>query len=254
MNAAPPPPQRVLDLDEKSWWDFWNRSYRSQDGVDAVSTELFQRVAKAAANASDVTTATVLEIGCGSGALSRMLQWYTYCGVDISPAAIEIAREKSRTVARPTVPQYNAADFHDWPIQSSTYNLVICVDAVAYFRDQALALRKMAEGLRPDGKLVLTTINPFVYQRIRRTATNPIQEGAISHWLRPAELRSLVQSAGFSIQRLETIMPRGDAGFLRILNSHKLNHLLGSRFAAVLNRSKESAGLGQYQLLVARKA
>jgi len=47
------------------------------------------------------------------------------------------------------------------------------------FRDQQLALTKIARVLTPSGQLVLTTINPFVYNRIRRTAQNPLKEGSI---------------------------------------------------------------------------
>jgi hypothetical protein len=64
----------------------------------------------------------------------------------------------------------------------------------------------------------------------------------------------LVSHAGFAIEHSHTIMPRGNMGILRIVNSHRLNYALGSRVAGVLRQVKESTGLGQYSLVLARKA
>jgi SAM-dependent methyltransferase len=243
-------------MDEKSWWDFWNTSYRSEDDKDVTSTELFTRVTSVIGQIAGPVAPRILEIACGSGTLSRRLTYSSYHGLDISPAAVDIARQKSVNAQRPATsssPTYDVGDFHDWPLPSERFDLVLCVDAIAYFRDQEFTIRKMADSLRESGRLVLTTINPFVYNRIRRTQTSPIQEGSVSHWLSPDELHGLVRAAGFTIERSYTIMPRGNRGILRIINSPKLNRLFGPRAGFVLQMMKERAGLGQYRVLVARK-
>jgi hypothetical protein len=99
----------------------------------------------------------------------------------------------------------------------------------------------------------LTTINPFIYDRIQRTTDRPLREGSISHWLTGGELHGLANAAGLAIERSYTIMPRGTLGFLRVVNSRSLNHLFGQRAAQLLKRAKELAGLGQYRCIVARK-
>lgn len=251
----PPPPQRVLDMDERTWWNFWNTSYRSEDRKDAISSELFAHVAAVIGQVMGPEKYRMLEIACGSGTLSRLLSYSTYLGIDISPAAIEIARQKAERAPRPagsSLPRYEAGDFHDWPVSPQSSDLAICVDAIVCFRDQRQVLQKMAESLRPGGKLVLTTLNPFIYRRIRRTQANPIQEGPVSHWLSAGELHELIRSAGFVIERSYTIMPRGNRGILRIINSGRLNRAFGPRTEANLRRLKERAGLGQYRVVVAR--
>jgi 2-polyprenyl-3-methyl-5-hydroxy-6-metoxy-1,4-benzoquinol methylase len=255
VRPTPPPPQRVLDMDEKNWWDFWNKSYRSDDGKDAVSSELFARVARVISEITEPKNCRVLEIACGSGTLSRMLSCSAYHGIDISPAAIEIARQRSNDsrLTHARVPTYEAGDFHEWTIPREPFDLVLCIDAISCFRDQQLTLRKMAASLGESGRLVVTTINPFVYNRIKRTRSTPIQDGPVSHWLARAELHALIRSAGLAIERSHTIMPRGNRGILRIINSRHLNHALGSRAEDFLKRLKEQAGLGQYRLVVARK-
>jgi 2-polyprenyl-3-methyl-5-hydroxy-6-metoxy-1,4-benzoquinol methylase len=247
------PPRRLLDMEETTWWDYWNTAYRSQDDLDAVPTELFQRVASVIAAVTDPKRRSVLEIGCGSGAFSRLLSVSSYHGIDISPAAIELARQKAKQ--QPLGPannfKYEVADFHEWPCPSQSFDVVVCIDAVAYFRDQRLAIQKMAEALRPGGKLVLTTINPFIYHRIQRTTSSPLQEGPVSHWLARSELHELVRSAGLSIESSQTIMPRGNRGILRLINSWRLDRAVGRRGAQMLKQLKEKAGLGQYQLVLA---
>lgn len=243
-------------MDEKSWWDFWNTSYRSEDGRDYTSSELFRHAADVIHNMAQHENFRILEIACGSGTLSRNLSYSTYHGIDISPAAIEIARSKANSISRPPgagLPTYEAADFHDWPLSSEPYDLVICVDAIVCFRDQSLVLNKIARSLRPGGTLLLTAINPFVYNRIRRNSANPIQDGPVSRWLTRAELHKLIGIAGLAIERSCTIMPRGNRGVLRAVNSPRLNRLLGRRNEPRIRRLKELAGLGQYRLIVARK-
>lgn len=243
-------------MDEKSWWDLWNTSYRAKDDNDAVSSELF---ARAAAVVNDITrngNCRVLEIGCGTGTLSRMLVCANYHGLDISPAAIEIARQKSACISLASgasPPTYEVADFHEWSPPTCTLDIVMCVDAIAYFRDQQFVMNKIARGLRPQGKLVLTTINPFVYRRIRRTKWVPLESGPVDHCLSRRDLHTLIRQAGFRIERSFTIMPRGELGILRIVNSRRLSEMFGLRIAAALKGLKERVGFGQYRVVVARK-
>src|SRR5690349_17678736 len=115
MPTPSPPPQRVHDMDESTWWDFWNTSYRSEDGRDVISSELFKRVAGLVAEVAVPSACQVLEVGCGSGTLSRLVSYSTYRGIDISPAAIEIARRKAEKLERlpgACCPTYEAGDFH----------------------------------------------------------------------------------------------------------------------------------------------
>ena len=240
------------EIDEQPWWDLWNTSYRSEDGRDAISSELFARVSAVVNEIAANRVCHVLEIGCGTGTLSRLLRYTSYHGLDISPAAIAIAKRKAGDDSTSSA-AYEAADFHDWPLPDSPCEVALCVDAISYFRDPQAALTKMARSLRACGQLVLTTINPFVYSRIRRTATQPLAEGPVSHWFTRRELHAAIRGAGFSIERSYTIMPRGNCGILRVINSHRLNHVFGLYGATTLRRLKEIAGLGQYRLVIARK-
>jgi 2-polyprenyl-3-methyl-5-hydroxy-6-metoxy-1,4-benzoquinol methylase len=256
MAITSPVVDRSREMDEKSWWDLWNTSHRTKDNNDAVSSELFTRAAAAVNGITRSEDCSVLEIACGTGTLSKMLVYSSYHGLDISPAAIDVARQKSVSISLPpgaTSPTYEAADFHEWPLPARRFDVVICIDAISSIRDQPLAMKKMAQSLRVGGHLVLTTINRYVYDRIQRTPTVRFESGPVSHWLSRAELRALIVQAGLTIERFTTIMPRGELGILRWVNSAHLNQSFGPGVEAVLRRLKEHAGFGQYSLAVARK-
>lgn len=247
---------RSREMDEKSWWDLWNTSHRTKDDNDATSSELFVRAARVINGITQTGNCNVLEIACGTGTLSRMFFYSSYHGLDISPAAIEIARQKSEATSIPagsSPPTYEAADFCEWVLPAQPFDLALCVDAISSIRDQPLAMKKIVQSLRPGGRLVLTTINRFVYDRIRRSSTVRLESGPVCHWLSRGELRALVTEAGLTIERFETIMPRGNVGMLRLINSRRLNEAFGPGIATTLKHLKEQAGLGQYSLVVARK-
>jgi 2-polyprenyl-3-methyl-5-hydroxy-6-metoxy-1,4-benzoquinol methylase len=245
---------RSRGMDERSWWDLWNTSYRTKEDNDPISGELFARAAAAVNAITSKDNCRVLEIACGTGTLSRMLVYSSYHGLDISPAAIEVARQKNELIPpRCHPPVYEAADFHEWPLPQQEFDVAVCVDAISSIRDQSIAMRKIAQSLRTGGHLVLTTINRFVYDRIQRTSNVRLESGPVSHWLYRSELHSLIRQAGFKIECSETIMPRGNLGILRIINSGRLNSAFGPRVASALRRLKEHASFGQYSLVVAKK-
>jgi 2-polyprenyl-3-methyl-5-hydroxy-6-metoxy-1,4-benzoquinol methylase len=247
---------RSWEMEERSWWDLWNSSFRSEDSQDDNATALFTHVLDVFRNITNGRSCRVLEVACGTGTLSRLLSFSSYHGLDISAAAIDIARKKTGMMTLAPggkAPVYEAADFHDWPLLAEPFDVALCVDAISCFRDQALVMLKIAQSVKPGGYVLITTINPIVYNRIRRADGGRLQNGPVSHWLPARELHGLIRQAGLNIERSYTIMPRGNIGILRLVNSWRLNRALGPRGAAIMRRWKEMAGLGQYRVVLARK-
>jgi SAM-dependent methyltransferase len=245
------------EMDEKTWWDFWNSSYRAGDDNGEIPNELFARVAATVHEFTQPEGSRILEIGCGTGTLSRRLNFSTYAGVDISPSAIQLAKrsweERTSRLPSDSFATYEAVDFHDWPLPSSPFDIAVCVDAFVWVHDQPLALKKIVQGLRTGGVFVISVINPFVYHRIRRTAANPLKEGPVKNWLTRHDLHALITASGLRIERSFTIMPRGNLGILRLMNSPSLNGVFGPQVEKLLRRAKEWIGIGQYQVVAARK-
>ncbi len=245
------------EMEEKSWWDHWNSSWRAGDLNDDISAELFGHVASLIDQVSAASLPRILEVACGTGILSRGLRFSNYYGLDLSGAAIAIANKKAEAFVPPPGvdrPKYEAADFHDWTPPAELFDVVMCVDAISCFRNQPLVMEKMARIVRSGGFVILTTINPFVWKYIRRPDGGKCQCGPVSHWLTKRELHALVQGAGLELQRSYTIMPRGTLGIFRLINSRHWNRLVGQSGAKKLKKLKEQAGLGQYRVILARKA
>ena len=256
MQSSAQEIDRSLNMEERNWWDLWNTSYRAEDNLDATPTQLFAHVAGVVEQSTHGQPGRILEVACGTGALSRKLNFTSYRGLDISSAAIDIAERKAKEASLGLASNrtYEAADFHNWPLPPEPVDTVLCVDAMHSFRDQPFVASKIAGMLRSGGLFVVATINPVVYNRIRRVGGVRLENGPVSHWLSRRELHGLIRQASLSIERSYTIMPRGNMGLLRIVNSSRLNEAFGPRCEAMFRRVKEWAGLGQYRVVIARKS
>jgi len=185
----------------------------------------------------------LLDIGIGAGWITeRLLSRFEYTGLDLSDVAIESARRRCPGV------KLFAVDFLAWDPIVGKYDAVLCVDTVAYFADQEAALHKMWNALRPGGTLIISTLNPFVFER--QKWVNERKEKRMGDWLTANDLRALLTGQGFEIESMRTVVPAGDQGWLRVVNARRIKAILGRPYVAAL----EAMGLGQHRVVVARKA
>ena len=231
---------------ESQHWDFWNEKYRTGD---LKQDRLFTATRNAVVRELErfkIMRGRIIEVACGTGRIGQILAGkYFYVGVDLSPAAIEIARQN--------IPQatFVNADFLQWKAGESFENALF-IDAIACFRDQPLAMQKVNALLPEGGNLILTTINPFVYKRM--SWIGPPAEGQARNWLSGRKLHQLLRESHFRIQRSYTIVPLGDSGVLRWINAGKINRLLSYLIpASWITRFKETIGLGAVRVVVAQK-
>jgi len=103
------------------------------------------------ANAGAGRGSAVLEIGCGTGQLTRLLagRALRLTAIDIGPAMVGVAR---RNVADGTV-QFQVCSFEDFPGRGP-YDLVVSATAF-HWVDPAVGLAKAARLLSPGGWLAL---------------------------------------------------------------------------------------------------
>ena len=167
---------------------------------------------------------TLLDVGCGSGRLSRRLfeQGFSVLGIDISPGAIHAARQ--RTVAADAAGRslrFEEADVaaDDPPrLDGGPFHVVVCqlvISIIGTIRQRANLLRHVHDVLRPSGHLFLSasgvsdTINAG-YARLyaedlhltgeRHTYLSRDAGGEVlyaTHHFSVDELASLLEAAGF---------------------------------------------------------
>jgi SAM-dependent methyltransferase len=87
------------------------------------------------------------------------------------------------------------ADLHELPLGDATFDFVLCTEVLEHVSDPARVLAELRRILRPGGRLLLTT--PFVLE---------LHEEPYDFFrYTPHGLRSLVESAGLAVERVEPL-------------------------------------------------
>ena len=98
-------------------------------------------------------TARVLDAGCGTGGLLRHLRatqpGWTLTGLDFSPLACELARERTGV-------EITQGSIAALPLADASLDAVVSCDVVCQVADPAQAVREFFRVLRPGGTVVLT--------------------------------------------------------------------------------------------------
>jgi SAM-dependent methyltransferase len=95
----------------------------------------------------------ILEIGCGTGQITRPLarRGYAFLALELGPALAALAAEHLRPY--PQVRVVPVA-FEDWSIEREAFDLVLSAQAFHWI-DPALGLARAAEALTPQGAIAL---------------------------------------------------------------------------------------------------
>lgn len=187
----------------------------------------------------------ILDLGCGTGWFTEKLAHFGEAtGIDLSQKTIELAQLQ---FPRAT---FIAGNLFEIPLPAAHFDVVVSQQVIAHVVDQAGYVERVANLLRPHGYLILSTPNKFVMDRLNWA---PESSAHIENWLDLKSLKQLVRPH-FRILRTTTIIPIGNRGILRLVNSYKLNTALSILIPRqYLEKLKERAGLGYTSLLLAQK-
>lgn len=137
----------------------------------------------------NVTRPHILDVGCGTGANLEMLSQFGDAeGVDVSQDALAFCLERG-------LANVNLGAAEKLPYEDESFDLVTALDVVEHLDDDAAGLKEMHRVLKPDGRALLF-VPAFMFLW-------GVQDD-ISHHRRRyriPELRKVVKSAGFEIER-----------------------------------------------------
>ena len=165
---------RLAEQEERHWW---------AAGVRATAARMLDRFAPPQRDWR------VLDAGCGSGLTMRWLTRYT----DIEPVGFDLSPEGLRYCKRRGCTRLAESDTRFLPFQDEYFHLVVSADVIQHLPrpgGDALALAEMARVLRPGGLLLLRTNARCGY---------PATDSPMYHRYPLAELRGLIEDAGFQI-------------------------------------------------------
>jgi ubiquinone/menaquinone biosynthesis C-methylase UbiE len=105
---------------------------------------------------------SVLDVACGTGVVARLAEQRGHVGrlvgIDLNTAMLAIAHKKSATI------EWIEGSALDLPLDSNSFDVVVCQLGLQFFPDRPQALKEMARVLRQGGRVGLS-----VYSAIERT-------------------------------------------------------------------------------------
>lgn len=147
----------------------------------------------------------VLDVGCGTGVISKLLAelGHDVVGVDFAPEMLERARTKTSQTTH--MIEFQRGDAEDLPIPDDTFELVIARHLVWTLPNPAQALQEWQRVVEPDGRILLIEgywnhSEPWdEYEEIHDDL--PMYDGRP-----PDELREILLEEGFSEVKHEPLM------------------------------------------------
>jgi 2-polyprenyl-3-methyl-5-hydroxy-6-metoxy-1,4-benzoquinol methylase len=236
--------EEVPGLDEQErYWEQWHAAKSitpwSQIRADALLA-ILRRL--------DLRDPRILDLGCGSGWFTdRLSELGEATGTDLSVKSIA---EATRRYPRAT---FVGGDLFKVDLPTGHYDVVVSQQVIAHVTDQPRYVERAASLLRPRGYLLLSTPNRFVMDRLGDLGWEDTPRSHLEFWLDAKGVRRLLQPR-FEILESTSVIPLGNQGVLRFVNSPKLNRALQLLIPeATLRAWKERAGLGYTLLCLARK-
>jgi ubiquinone/menaquinone biosynthesis C-methylase UbiE len=145
-----------------SWEDVadWYRGLARKKGRDLVARVVNPEVLRLA---GPLEGRSVLDVGCGPGALARVMaeRGAAVTGVDASPKMIEIAIRDAKEARIDPAPRFLVADAAEAEaLPPGPFDLVTIVLALQNIQDPRRALGSVTRRMAPGGRLVLALNHP----------------------------------------------------------------------------------------------
>ena len=241
----------------------------------AVRTPSSGRCAGRSWRRSSFPRAHVLEVGCGTGVLTRVLaalaEVDTVVGVDLAPSLLEKARERAADL--PGI-RFEQADARSLPFADESFDVAVFDSTLSHVPEPDRALAEAFRVLRPggclaafDGDYATTTVALDDHDPVQ-VCVDAMMAYSVNDRRVMRRLPTLARDSGFQLMRTGShgFVETGDGGYMLSVIDRGADILLasgriGEELAAALKaeaRRRATAGefFGHiaYASLIARKA
>lgn len=196
--------ERMYRLEDSYWW-FVGRHRL---------VEALMRARYGVPGSPGASQRTILDIGCGTGAMSARLQkWGRVVSADFSPLALQFSRRRGLS-------HLVGADAMRLPFVSSAFDALVAMDMLEHLPDDRAALCEFFRVLKPGGR-VLATVPAYPHLWSEHDIALMHHRRYIRH-----ELSERFAAAGFHLEKLShtMLMLYPVVAMQRRLNAHKPPH------------------------------
>ena len=140
----------------------------------------------------------VLDIASGDGVLAELLAPHSgrYVCIDTSTRVVAAAAERLRGHRNVEVRE---GDMHALPFDAASFDLVVLMHALTYASRPAQAVAEAARVLRPDGRLLLSSLAKHEHKAVVQAY------GHVNLGFTEKELRRFVEKAGLRVASCEPV-------------------------------------------------
>lgn len=143
---------------------------------------------------------TILDIGCGTGALLRMIQDKRndarLFGVDLSEQMIRVAKAKLGERA-----DLKVSDSETLPFPNEAFDLVMCTFSFHHYPNPGAVLQEMRRVLVPGGRLILADpTGPMLLRQLVNFIYLFTKDGSVRVYSK-REMKALLETAGLEVAK-----------------------------------------------------
>ncbi len=201
--------QTIYDDAADDWWSGGKRWVRTLHNMVPARLAYFDRFVEWPGKA-------VLDLGCAGGFMAEAIchRGGRVTGIDPARRAIAAARAHARREGLDI--RYDVGVGEALPYDDDAFDVVVCVDVLEHVADLDRVIAEVARVLRPGGVFVFDTINrnplaTFVVVTIGERIVRLLPRGTHDprKFIRPAELRRMLEEHGFEPGPITGLGPRG---------------------------------------------
>ena len=182
----------------------------------------------------------VVDVGCGGGILTEALSKRGAHLTGIDAADRVIACAKQHAVTQGLDIDYHVSTAEAWlqenPDRAGTFDVVTCLELIEHVADPAALIDTLSTLLKPGGDLFLSTLNrtpksfllaivgvEYLLRWLPR-GTHQYKD-----FIRPSELRAMLQASGFVMQDISGIDYHPLTRQARLTSSVEVNYLVHAK-------------------------